>query len=60
MGGSPDIMGLLAEADTLEELVIDLRSLVLDLLELNHGIDRLREKTKIIIPADQSESLQPV
>jgi predicted RNase H-like HicB family nuclease len=55
---SIDVKGLVAEADTLEELVADLREVVPELLSLNHGIDPLREATEITVLADRTESLQ--
>jgi predicted RNase H-like HicB family nuclease len=55
---STDVKGLVAEADTLEELIADLRELVPELLTLNHGIDPRRELTEIAVLADRIESLQ--
>jgi predicted RNase H-like HicB family nuclease len=55
---SPDVKGLVAEADTLEELIAALRTVVPDLLTLNHGIDLQGEKTEITVLADRTESLQ--
>jgi predicted RNase H-like HicB family nuclease len=56
---SQDVKGLVAEANTFEELARDLREIVPELLELNHGIDRIREETKIVITADRTETLLP-
>ena len=56
---SVDVKGLVAEADTLDDLARDLRTIVPELLELNHGIDRIREETQIVIMADRTETLLP-
>jgi hypothetical protein len=57
---SHDVKGLVAEADTLEDLARELRAIVPELLELNHGIDRIHEGTQIVITADRTENLLPV
>jgi predicted RNase H-like HicB family nuclease len=55
---SADVKGLVAEADTLDELVADLHAIVPELLTLNHGIDRLNHAMEISVLADRTESLQ--
>lgn len=55
---SDDVKGLVAEADTLDELVADLREVVPELLTLNHGIDRPREMMEIAVLADRTENIQ--
>ena len=55
---SEDVKGLVAEADTLDALVADLRQIVPDLLQLNHGIvEPSAEPITLRIAADRVELL---
>lgn len=54
---SQDVKGLVAEADTFEALVEDLRQTVPDLLQINHDIDPSTEAITLHITADRIESL---
>jgi Domain of unknown function (DUF1902) len=54
---SQDVKGLVAEADTFDALVDDLRLTVPDLLRLNHGIDPTAGPITLRIAADRVELL---
>jgi predicted RNase H-like HicB family nuclease len=55
---SQDVKGLVAEADTLDALIADLRQTVPDLLQLNHGIvEPSAESITLHIAADRVEFL---
>ena len=48
---STDVKGLVAEADTLDALIEDLRLTVPDLLQINHGVDPSAESITLRIAA---------
>jgi hypothetical protein len=54
---SEDVPGLIAEADTIEQLVGDVRDLVPELLRLN--LDRHDPHILLNIVADRAEELRP-
>ncbi len=53
---SEDVRGLVAEAATLEELIADLRSVVPELLTMNHPESHF-ERAEIAVLADRVESI---
>jgi hypothetical protein len=57
---SRDVKGLIAEADTLEDLVVKLRAMVPELLALNHGIDSRGEASGTTVLAERTESLPTI
>lgn len=53
---SVDVKGLVAEADTIEGLFDDLRTIVPELLHLNHGLTP--QGVQIVLVADRAEEVR--
>jgi hypothetical protein len=52
---STDIKGLVAESETVEGLLEEIRQIVPDLMQLNHGI---KESVQISLIADRTEGVR--